>query len=129
YQGALVGPITYDLASLLRDCYIMWERERVEGWVEDYRRRLLAARLIDADVDEERFRRWFDLIGLHRHLKVLGIFCRLAYRDGKHGYLDDLPRVHDYVISVAGGYPELAGLVGLLQRRVGARDLRVAVAA
>jgi len=129
FQGALLGPVTYDLASLLRDCYIVWDRERVEAWVESYRRRLQAARLVAADVDRERFLRWFDLIGLQRHIKVLGIFCRLYYRDGKHGYLDDLPRVYDYVVDVAGRYPELADFVALLRRCVGARDLRLPVAA
>lgn len=128
FQGALFGPITYDLASLLRDCYIRWERERVEAWAENYRRRLHAAQLIGADIDQERFRRWFDLIGLQRHIKVLGIFCRLHYRDGKQGYLADLPRVYDYAIEVAGRYPELADFTTLLERCVGERDLRVAVA-
>jgi len=129
FQGALRGPITYDLASLLRDCYIVWDRERVEGWVEAYRLRLQAAKSIDTTVDRERFLRWFDLIGLQRHIKVLGLFCRLGYRDGKLGYLDDLPRVYDYVISVASGYPELAGLVAMLKRCVGDRDLGIPVAA
>ena len=129
FQGALLGPVTYDLASLLRDCYIVWDRERVEAWAESYRRRLQAARLIAADADRERFLRWFDLIGLQRHIKVLGIFCRLHYRDGKRGYLDDLPRVYDYVVDVAGRYPELADFVALLRRCVGARDLRLPVAA
>ena len=129
FQGALLGPLTYDLASLLRDCYIDWDPARVEGWVEGYRLRLQQAGLIDASVDRARFLRWFDLIGLQRHLKVLGIFCRLAYRDGKPGYLDDLPRVYRYVIEVASRYPELAALAALLERRVGARDLRLPVAA
>ena len=129
FQGALHGPITYDLASLLRDCYIVWDRRRVEAWAENYRLHLREARLIDATVDRERFLRWFDLIGLQRHIKVLGIFCRLCYRDGKHGYLDDLPRVYDYVVDVAGRYPELADFVALLQRHVGERDLRLPVAA
>jgi N-acetylmuramate 1-kinase len=129
FQGALRGPITYDLASLLRDCYIVWDRERVESWVEDYRLRLQAAKLIDTTVDRERFLRWFDLIGLQRHIKVLGLFCRLGYRDGKLDYLNDLPRVYDYVISVARGYPELTGLVALLERCTGDRDLRIAVTA
>lgn len=128
FQGALRGPITYDLASLLRDCYIVWDRERVEGWVEGYRLRLQAAKSIDTTVDRERFLRWFDLIGLQRHIKVLGLFCRLGYRDGKLDYLDDLPRVYDYVIHVASGYPELMGLVALLERCVGHRDLRIPVA-
>ena len=129
FQGALLGPLTYDLASLLRDCYIAWDPARVEGWVEGYRLRLQQAGLIDASVDRARFLRWFDLIGLQRHLKVLGIFCRLAYRDGKPGYLDDLPRVYRYVIEVASRYPELAALAALLERSVGARDLRLPVAA
>jgi hypothetical protein len=129
FQGALVGPIAYDLASLLRDCYIVWDRPRVEAWAESHRQRLRDAKLIDAAVDRERFLRWFDLIGLQRHIKVLGIFCRLCYRDGKPGYLDDLPRVYDYVIDVARGYPELADFVALLQRCVGDRDLRLPVAA
>ena len=129
FQGALLGPLTYDLASLLRDCYIGWDPARVAGWVEDYRLRLQQAGLIEASVDRARFLRWFDLIGLQRHLKVLGIFCRLAYRDGKPGYLDDLPRVYRYVIEVASRYPELAALAALLERSVGARDLRLPVAA
>ncbi|MEO5831264.1 MAG: phosphotransferase [Rhodanobacter sp.] len=128
FQGALHGPITYDLASLLRDCYIVWDRARVEAWAEGHRLRLLDAGLIDPAVSRERFLRWFDLIGLQRHIKVLGIFCRLYYRDGKSGYLDDLPRVYDYVIEVAARYPELADFVNFLQRQVGERDLRQAVA-
>ncbi|MHB1273129.1 MAG: aminoglycoside phosphotransferase family protein [Rhodanobacter sp.] len=129
FQGALAGPIAYDLASLLRDCYIVWDHKRVQAWVESYRARLLAAGAIGPEVDSTRFLRWFDLIGLQRHIKVLGIFCRLWYRDGKRGYLDDLPRVHAYVIDVARGYPELAGLVALLERCVGGRDLALPVAA
>jgi aminoglycoside/choline kinase family phosphotransferase len=129
FQGALLGPITYDLASLLRDCYIAWEPERVHDWVETYRLRLLAAGLIDSNVDRPRFLRWFDLTGLQRHLKVLGIFCRLHYRDGKRSYLDDLPRVYHYVLSVARGYPELRDLVSLLQCCVGERDLSLPEAA
>ena len=123
FQGALAGPITYDLASLLRDCYVVWPRERVESWAEAYRERLRGAGLIDEEVDAATFLRWFDLIGLQRHLKVLGLFCRLAYRDGKHGYLADLPRVFDYVIDVAGSYPELQPMADLLARHVGDRDL------
>jgi aminoglycoside/choline kinase family phosphotransferase len=129
FQGALAGPITYDLASLLRDCYITWPRERVEAWAESYRVQLRQAGLIDEAVDAAAFLRWFDLTGLQRHIKVLGIFCRLHYRDGKHGYLADLPRVFDYVIDVAAGYPELQPLADLLARHAGERDLTRAVAA
>ena len=90
FQDALRGPIGYDLVSLLKDCYISWSRERVERWVRGYRRVLgnLGANVGDS---EYQFMRWFDLIGVQRHLKVLGIFARLWHRDGKIGYLADLP--------------------------------------
>ena len=123
FQGALHGPLAYDLASLLRDCYVAWDEARVTQWAEQYRRRAQQAGLLDAAVDRERFRRWFDLIGLQRHLKVLGIFCRLWYRDGKRGYLDDLPRVLAYVLGVARRYPELADFAALVERCVGHRDI------
>jgi len=126
FQGAMLGPIAYDLASLLRDCYIAWPSERVDAWIEQYRQRLVAARVVD--VDARRFRRWFDLIGLQRHIKVLGIFCRLWYRDGKPGYLADLPRVLDYVLGVARSYSELVDFAMLLERAVAARDIRVPIA-
>jgi len=121
FQGAMLGPIAYDLASLLRDCYIAWPIERVDAWVEGYRQRLAAAGLVD--IDGAHFRRWFDLIGLQRHIKVLGIFCRLWYRDGKSGYLADLPRVFDYVVSVARLYPDLGAFAALLVRAVGAQKI------
>jgi aminoglycoside/choline kinase family phosphotransferase len=123
FQDALIGPVTYDLASLLRDCYIAWDAERVEGWVESYRERLRHAHLIDEHVDASRFRRWFDLTGLQRHLKVLGTFCRLWYRDGKAQYLADLPLTWRYVVSVARRYPETARLADLLERALGDRDI------
>ena len=123
FQGALAGPITYDLASLLRDAYIVWPRERVEGWAESYRRRLRDAGVIDADVDATRFLRWFDLTGMHRHVRVLGQFYRLWYRDGKPGYLADVPRVYHYVVSVARSYPELADFAALIERHAQGRDL------
>jgi hypothetical protein len=121
FQGAMLGPITYDLASLLRDCYIAWPIERVDAWVEQYRRRLVDAGLVT--VDGAHFRRWFDLTGLQRHIKVLGLFCRLWYRDGKAGYLADLPLVLDYVLTVAQLHPQLVGFSNLLQRAVSDRDI------
>lgn len=121
FQGAMLGPIAYDLASLLRDCYIAWPIERVDAWVESYRQRLHAEGLID--VDGAHFRRWFDLIGLQRHLKVLGLFCRLHYRDGKAQYLRDLPLVFDYVVTVTSLYPDLIDLRNLLQRALEGRDV------
>ncbi|HSX61324.1 MAG TPA: phosphotransferase [Tahibacter sp.] len=122
FQGALHGPLTYDLASLLRDCYIRWPAARVDAWVEAYRQRLVAAGRTAASA--EQFRRWFDFTGLQRHIKVLGLFCRLCYRDGKPHYLADLPLVLDYVREVCAKYPELAGFDALLARATAGVDLR-----
>lgn len=125
FQDAVCGPLTYDLVSLLRDCYIVWPETRVERWALDYRLRLIDTGLLAADAGPQAFLRSFDLMGLQRHLKVLGIFCRLWYRDGKRGYLADLPRVHAYTMAVARRYPELAALAALLERAVAGRDLMV----
>jgi aminoglycoside/choline kinase family phosphotransferase len=125
FQGAMAGPIAYDVASLLRDCYITWDAERVDGWLEAYGQRLRHAHLIDTHVDSGRLRRWFDLAGLQRHIKVLGIFCRLWYRDGKRHYLADLPLTWHYVTSVARRYRETAALADLLERALGERDITV----
>jgi aminoglycoside/choline kinase family phosphotransferase len=121
FQGAMLGPVAYDLASLLRDCYIAWPIERVDAWVEAYRRQLVAAEIIA--VDGAHFRRWFDIIGLQRHIKVLGIFCRLWYRDGKSAYLADLPRVLEYVLGVARHYLGLIDFADLLEHAVDGRDI------
>jgi aminoglycoside/choline kinase family phosphotransferase len=117
FQDALRGPIGYDLVSLLKDCYISWSRERVERWVKGYRRVLgnLGANVGDS---EYQFMRWFDLIGVQRHIKVLGIFCRLWYRDGKPGYLGDLPLVFEYVRDACRRYPELVEFERWLAWRV-----------
>lgn len=123
FQDAVRGPITYDLVSLLRDCYIRWDKKQVRHWCEHYRQRLLAAGLLNAQVHPQQFQRWFDLMGLQRHLKVLGIFARLALRDGKRQYLDDLPRVLDYVLRVAADYPALSPLRELLVEATTGRDL------
>ena len=92
FQDAVWGPVTYDLASLLKDCYIAWPPARVRQWVLQYRESLFEAGF-KLDADAVQFMRWFDLMGLQRHIKVLGIFARLFYRDGKSQYLKDLPRV------------------------------------
>jgi N-acetylmuramate 1-kinase len=123
FQDAVIGPVTYDLVSLLRDCYIEWGTEHVQGWVDSYRLRLQAAHLIGTEVSAARFSRWFDLMGLQRHIKVLGIFCRLWYRDGKRQYLGDLPLCWRYAISVAHRYPELAEFAALLEHALGDRDI------
>lgn len=117
FQDALRGPVGYDLVSLLKDCYIAWPRERVVGWVRGFRARLLTQGG-EAGASDEEFLRWFDLIGVQRHIKVLGIFCRLWYRDSKPGYLPDLPRTLDYVRDACARYAELAGLARFLEERV-----------
>ncbi|HEY6483247.1 MAG TPA: phosphotransferase [Steroidobacteraceae bacterium] len=117
FQDALRGPIGYDLVSLLKDCYISWPRERVEAWVRGYRN-LLRMRGGNGGSSDLEFLRWFDLIGVQRHLKVLGIFARLWYRDGKPGYLRDLPLTLQYVRTTCARYPELVEFGALLERRV-----------
>ena len=117
FQDAVVGPVTYDAVSLLKDCYIAWPTPRVHAWLLDYREQLLRAG-VDAGADAAEFVRWFDLMGLQRHIKVLGIFARLYYRDGKSGYLKDLPRVLDYVRATAAAYPEAAEFAAFLSLKV-----------
>jgi len=117
FQDALRGPVGYDVVSLLKDCYIAWPRERVLGWLRSFRARLLAQGGAGGASDAE-FVRWFDLIGVQRHLKVLGIFCRLWYRDGKPGYLPDLPRTLEYVREASARYAELEPLGRFLEARV-----------
>lgn len=117
FQDAVVGPVSYDLVSLLRDCYIAWPEARVETWMAAYRDRLREAGLLD-ERGVESFRRWFDLMGMQRHLKAAGIFTRLLLRDGKPGYLADIPRTLGHVAVVCERYPELAGFGELLHRRV-----------
>ena len=106
FQDALAGPLGYDLASLLKDCYVSWPRARVLAWLERYRLQLHAAGA-GVGADSAEFVRWFELAGLQRHLKVLGIFARLWYRDGKREYLADLPLTLQYVRDTAARYGEL----------------------
>lgn len=117
FQDAVCGPVSYDLVSLLRDCYVAWPLARVRGWVERYRGEALAAG-IDVAADETRFMRWFDLMGIQRHLKASGIFARLWHRDGKPGYLPDVPRTLAYIVQAAEPYPELGFLRELVRERV-----------
>ena len=117
FQDAVYGPLTYDLVSLLKDCYIVWPRRRVSDWALGYRDRA-RERGFALPAGDAGFLRWFDLMGVQRHVKVLGIFCRLFYRDGKAQYLADLPRVLDYVREVAAAYPETAEFAEFLSARV-----------
>ena len=113
FQDAVYGPITYDLVSLLRDAYIQWDEELVLDWVIRYWERARRAGLpVSHDVDV--FYRDFEFMGLQRHLKVLGIFARLYHRDGKDGYLNDMPMVMDYTRKTAYRYKEFAPLIRLL---------------
>jgi aminoglycoside/choline kinase family phosphotransferase len=117
FQDAVIGPVTYDLVSLLRDCYVAWPREQVEAWALSHFEQLHDRRLAGLG-DEAQFLRWFDLMGVQRHLKAIGIFARLRIRDGKPGYLKDIPRTLAYVLEVAARYPELSQLSNLLQERI-----------
>lgn len=127
FQDAVHGPITYDLVSLLRDCYVAWPQERVAAWVHAYRERARAAGL-DVGADEAEFTRWFDWMGVQRHFKAIGIFARLWHRDGKQGYLGDIPRTLNYVIEVVARYPEFAALSRLIADRIRPALERVAQA-
>ncbi len=102
FQDAVVGPITYDLVSLLKDCYLRLPREQVISRALNYKKRL-ETDLLMVPVSDDQFMRWFDLIGLQRHIKVLGIFARLSLRDGKQAYLKDLPLVIRYTLETAQG--------------------------
>jgi aminoglycoside/choline kinase family phosphotransferase len=120
FQDAVRGAVTYDVVSLLKDCYIAWPRERVIGWLMQYREQLQRAGFA-LDADEEKFIRWFDLMGLQRHIKVLGIFARLYYRDGKSGYLKDLPRVLAYTRDAAARYPETSEFADFIAAHIDPR--------
>lgn len=110
FQDAVIGPITYDLVSLLQDCYIIWPRARVVDWVADYQNLATKHGLLSKTVSRSEFLRWFDWTGLQRHLKNLGIFSRLNYRDGKIQYLKDIPYVLHYVQETSARYSELNDL-------------------
>ena len=103
FQDAVIGPITYDPVSLLKDCYVHWPRRQQLSWLLDHKRLLTEQHRLEA-VDDDTFVVWFDLMGLQRHIKVLGIFARLSLRDGKPAYLNDLPLVLAYVEEVLAIY-------------------------
>ena len=101
FQDAVKGPLTYDIISLLRDCYIDWPQQKISQWLVQFNNKL------DNKYDIKQLTRWFDLMGIQRHLKATGIFCRLNYRDGKSGYLNDIPRTLNYIKEVSEKYQEL----------------------
>jgi aminoglycoside/choline kinase family phosphotransferase len=118
FQDAVIGPITYDVASLFRDAFVSWDEERVIDWTVRYWKQAQAARLPVGD-DFAAFWRDFEWMGLQRHLKVLGIFARINYRDGKPHYLTDTPRFIAYVRAVTRRYDELAPLARLFDELEG----------
>jgi aminoglycoside/choline kinase family phosphotransferase len=118
FQDALRGPVGYDLVSLLKDCYISWPRARVKDWVRDYRLFMHERGALSAGANDAEMLRWMDVIGVQRHLKVLGIFARLWYRDGKSGYLGDLPLTLQYVIDACAEFPQLRPLRAFLLQHV-----------
>jgi aminoglycoside/choline kinase family phosphotransferase len=113
FQDAVLGPVTYDLVSLFKDAYIRWDEERILDWTIRYWEKARKARLpITGDFAE--FYRDFEWMGVQRHIKVLGIFARLNYRDGKTAYLNDMPLVMEYLRKTCERYRELAPLLNLL---------------
>jgi aminoglycoside/choline kinase family phosphotransferase len=117
FQDAVRGPVTYDLVSLLRDCYIDWPAQRVEDWRDGYLNLAVQSGVLRPE-DAASLPRWFDLMGAQRHLKAAGIFARLRLRDDKDGYLQYLPRTLGYVVALGPVYPEMADLAALLRERV-----------
>jgi len=113
FQDAVFGPVSYDLVSLLRDCYIRWPPARVHRWALSFYEEARVQKIIRG-VDKDQFLRWFDLMGVQRHLKASGIFARLWHRDGKAGYLKDISKTLGYIVEVSQGYPELAELHRIL---------------
>lgn len=114
FQDAVKGPLTYDLVSLLRDCYIDWPPKRVDQLVLDYYELARANELVD--VKAAQFMHWFNLMGIQRHLKAIGIFSRLNIRDGKPGYLKDIPRTLEYLRQVSADERSMAGLFSLIEQ-------------
>ncbi len=114
FQDAVEGPLTYDLVSLLKDCYISWPADRVRDWAGAFHRMATTASTLSLT----EFMRCFELTGVQRQLKAAGIFARLNHRDGKPAYLRDVPRTLNYVIDIAPRYPELRFVSQLIGSRI-----------
>ena len=114
FQDAVKGPITYDLVSSLRDCYIAWPQAHVDRLALDYYEFARTHELVD--VKAAQFMRWFNLTGIQRHLKAIGIFSRLNIRDGKPGYLKDIPRTLEYVNQVSVAETSMLGLLSIIEQ-------------
>ena len=111
FQDALIGPISYDLASLLKDAFISWHSEDINGWINYYLEKAEASNL----PVNRNFRKWFDLMAVQRHLKVIGIFSRIKYRDKNNSYFQDIPRFFKYLMQSCDKYEELRELQNLLR--------------
>lgn len=113
FQDAVKGAMTYDVVSLLRDCYIAWPQDKIEQWLRKFYKQSEDELLLKASFDE--FKTWFNLMGVQRHLKAIGIFSRLKLRDGKNGYIADIPRTLNYIEQVSRVEPSLKGLQLIIQ--------------
>lgn len=117
FQDAVKGPLTYDAVSMLRDCYIAWPEEQVTEWQRQYFLQLCDAKFLHKD-EWAGFQKSMDLMGIQRHLKASGIFARLFHRDGKDGYLNDIPLTLDYLVKVGKRYGDMHDLVNLVESKV-----------
>lgn len=117
FQDAVAGPLTYDAVSMLRDCYVVWPAEQVLEWQRQYFLLLVEAGKLSKD-EWQGFVEAFDLMGIQRHLKAAGIFARLYHRDGKDGYLKDIPPTLDYILQVGANYSSMKDLVKFTEKLV-----------
>lgn len=120
FQDAVVGPVTYDLVSLLKDAYIKWPQDFIEKWTNSFFEKIQLA-----DINNECFLKWFDFMGVQRQLKVGGIFARLYHRDKKPGYLKDIPMTLSYITDLDNRYPELGFLMELINTEINPKLDRV----
>ena len=127
FQDAVLGPITYDIVSLLRDCYIRWPDAEIKSLFTYFCQKMTqchhwegkAFNVLDLkDISELKWQQWFDLMGLQRHIKAAGIFARLNYRDNKNGYLKDIPLTLAYIRDISALYPELSYMHELVKNKV-----------
>lgn len=118
FQDAVLGPITYDIISLLRDAYIDWPPQQTQAWLHHFYTQLQNTDLLPPDTSWATFNTWADWTSIQRHLKVIGIFARLALRDHKPQYLQYLPRLYSYLLPTCAHYPELSDLQNLLLSKI-----------
>ena len=115
FQDAVEGPLTYDLVSLLKDCYVRWPEEQVREWAREFY--AASDSSIKDQLDVDQFMRYFELMGVQRHLKAAGIFSRLNHRDGKAAYMGDVPRTLGYIVELGSRYEALGFLARLISER------------